>query len=82
VGLYTHSLLTGPQVSHDSIRIEELYTCLIDLYISIKRGGLFKIDKICNKARLGKHLSTMFPYHKNLKQRDLMKSLLFNFSLE
>jgi hypothetical protein len=67
--------------AYDSVRIEVLYSILIESGIPMK---LVRSVKMClngtySRARVGKHLSDMFPIKNGLKQGDALLPLLFNF---
>jgi hypothetical protein len=40
------------------------------------------LNETCGKVWVGKHLSDIFPVHKNLKQGEALLSLNFKFALE
>ena len=40
------------------------------------------LTETCNRIRVGKHLSDMFPIRNGLKEGDARSPLLFNFALE
>jgi hypothetical protein len=40
-----------------------------------------KLDRLCSKVRIGKHLSDNFPIQNGLKQGDAFSPLLFNLVL-
>jgi hypothetical protein len=40
------------------------------------------LNETRRKIRVGKHSSDKFPIHNDLKQGDVLSSLLFNFALE
>jgi hypothetical protein len=74
-----HQLFIDFKKAHDSVRREVLYNILIEFGVPLK---LVRLIKMCSKGHVGKHLSDNCPVHNGLKQRDALRSLLFNFSLE
>jgi hypothetical protein len=61
-----------------------LYKVLTEFGIPMKLVRLVKVclTETCSRVRVAKHLSDMFPTRKCLKQGDVLKPFLFNFSLE
>ena len=55
--------------------------------LSLVPGKLVRVIKIClndicSRARIGKHLSDIFPITDSLKQGDALAPLLYKFTLE
>jgi hypothetical protein len=63
---------------------EVLYSILVEFGVPMKLVRLVKmcINETCSKIHIGKHLSVKFPIQNDLKQRDALLPLLFNFALE
>jgi hypothetical protein len=70
--------------THDSMRREVLYNILIEFGVSMKLVRLIKMCLIetCSKFHIGKHLSDSFPIQNDLRQRDALSPLFFNFAIE
>ena len=76
-----HQQFIGFKIAYDSVRGDVLYNILTEFGIPMK---LVRVIKMClaetySRARVGKHLSDMFPIRNGLKQGDVLSSLLFNF---
>jgi len=61
-----------------------LYNILIETGFAVKLTGIIKmcLNETYSRVRVGKDLSDMFPIKNDLKQRDILSPLLFNFALE
>jgi len=79
-----HQLFIVFKKAYDSVRREVFNTILIEFGIPMKLVRLIKmcLNDICSTAWVGKHLSDIFPIKNDLKQRDDLSPLLFNFHLE
>jgi hypothetical protein len=79
-----HQLFIDFKEIYDSVRREVLYNILIELGVPMKPVRLIKmcLNGTYSKARIGKYLSVTFPIQNDLKERDDLSSLLFNFALE
>jgi len=76
-----HQLFIDFKEAYDSVRSDVLYNILIEFGILMK---LVRLTKMClnetySRARVGKHLSDMFPIKNGLKQGDALSPLLINF---
>jgi hypothetical protein len=60
-----------------------LYNILIEFLVPMKLVRLIKmcLNETYSKVRIGKHLSDNFPTQNGLTQGDVLKPLLFNFTL-
>ena len=79
-----HQLFIDFKKAYDSVRREVLYNILIEFGIPKKLVRLIKmgLTETYSRVWVGKNLSDMFPTRNNLKQRDALPPLLFNFALE
>jgi len=70
--------------TYDSVRRGVLYNILIEFGIPRKLVGLTKMSltEIYSRFRVGKNVSDRFPIRNDLKQRDALSPMLFNFPLE
>ena len=61
-----------------------MYNILIETGFAVKLTGIIKmcLNETYSRVRVGKDLSDMFPIKDDLKQRDILSPLLFNFALE
>ena len=61
-----------------------MYNILIETGFAVKLTGIIKmcLNETYSRVRVGKDLSDMFPIKNDLKQRDILSPLLFNFALE
>jgi len=78
-----HQSLTDFKRSYDSVRREVLCNIPTEFGIPMKLARLIKIclNVTCNRVRVSKHLSDMYPIKNGLKQGDALSPLLFNFTL-
>jgi hypothetical protein len=61
-----------------------LYNILIEFGIPMKLESLIKmhLNETCNRVRVGKHLSDIFPIMNGLKLGDALSPLFFSFALD
>jgi len=61
-----------------------LYNILIEFGIPMKLESLIKmhLNGTCNRVRVGKHLSDIFPIRNGLKLGDALTPLFFSFALD
>jgi hypothetical protein len=66
------------------VRREVLHTIVIEFGITMKLVRLIKmcLNETISRARVGKHLSDMFPIKNGLKQGHPLSSVLFNFAFD
>ena len=78
-----HQLFIDFKKAYDSVRMEALYSILIEFGIPKKRVRLIKmcLTETYSRVRVGKYLSEMFPIRNGLKKGDVLSPLLFNFAL-
>jgi hypothetical protein len=79
-----HQLFINFKKACVSLRREVLYNILIEFGVHMRLVRLIKmcLNKTCSKVHIGKYLSDTFPIQNDLKQRDSLLPLLFNFALE
>ena len=78
-----HQLFIDFKKTYYSFRREVLYNILIEFGIPMKLESLIKmhLNGTCNRVRVGKHLSDIFPIRNGLKLGDALTPLLLNFTL-
>jgi hypothetical protein len=78
-----HQLFEDLKKIYYSFSREVLYNILTVFGIPVKLVRLIKMcmNEICNRVRVGKHLSDVFPVKNELKQGDTLSPLLSNFAL-
>jgi len=79
-----HQLFVNFQKAHDSVRREVLYNNLIEFGIPMELVRLIKVflNEPCNRFRVCKHLSDLFPITNGLKLVNVLSLLLFKFAVE
>jgi hypothetical protein len=79
-----HQLFVDFKKAYDSVMGEVLDNILAEFDIPLKLVRLIKecVHETYRRVRVGKHLSDRFPIKNDLKQRDALSPLLFNFALE
>ena len=79
-----HQLFIKTQEAYDSVRREVLYKIPTKFDIPKKLVRLIRmcLNETYSRARVGMHLSDMFPVRNGLKQGDALQPFLFNFALE
>jgi hypothetical protein len=79
-----YQLFVGFEKAYDSVRVEVLYNLIFELGIPMKLLRLIKIclNENCSRVRVSKHSSDVFPVRNDLKQGDVLSSLLFNLAVE
>ena len=79
-----HQLYIDFKKAYERVKREVLYNILIEFGIPMKVVRLIKVylNESCNRVRVGKHVSDVFPIRRGLKQGDALSPLLFTCSLE
>jgi len=79
-----HKLFIDFKKAYDSVRVEVLYTILIEFGIPRKLVKLVKMSltETYSRVRVGKNVSDRFPIRNGFKQGDALSPMLFNFALE
>jgi hypothetical protein len=79
-----HQLFIVFNKAYDLVKKEVLYNTLIEFEVPMELVRLIKIclNETYIKVRIGKYLSDNFSIQNELKQGDVLFSLLFNFALE
>jgi len=79
-----HQLFIDFKKTYYSFRREVLYNILIEFGIPMKLESLIKmhLNGTCNRVRVGKHLSDIFPIRNGLKLGDALTPLFFSFALD
>jgi hypothetical protein len=79
-----HQLFIDFKITYHSCRREVLYNILIESGIPTKLVSLIKmhLNETCNRVRVGKHLSDIFPIRNGLKLGNALSPLFFNFALD
>jgi hypothetical protein len=79
-----HQIFIDFKKAYDSVRREVLYNILIEFGIPMKLVMLIKmcLNETYSRVRVSKHLSETFLIKNDLKHKDDLSPLLFNFALE
>jgi len=79
-----HQLYIDFKKAYERVKREVLSNILIEFGIPMKVVRLIKVylNESCNRVRVGKHVSDVFPIRRGLKQGDALSPLLFTCSLE
>ena len=70
-----HQLFTDYRKAYDSVRREVFCDVLIQFGIPVKLASLIKLclNEMCNRVRIGKNVSDMFPGTKSLQKGDIYR---------
>jgi hypothetical protein len=79
-----HQLFAYFKKAYSSVWTEVLYNILVEFEIPRKLVGLIKmcLNETYSTVRIGKYQSHKFPIQHDIKQRDTLSPLLFNFALD